>query len=251
VSGLPPVDPLAATGFARAAMEYERARPGYAAEAVAWVAERSGLGPDTTVVDVGAGTGKWTRLLAGTGARVIAVEPVAEMRELLEAVLPGVQALDGRAEDLPVADGSARLVTAAQAFHWFGEEAPPELARVLEPGGSLALVWNVRDEDDPLQARLQEIHDRERPRSEWDPEGWRRRLEDGGGFGELEERRFRHVQRLSRDDLVTRTASISFVAAATPEFRERILDEVRAVARDFPDEVELPYFTVVYLADRP
>jgi len=248
VSELPPVDPLAATGFARAAEEYERARPGYAAGAVAWVVERCRLEPGTTVVDVGAGTGKWTRLLAATGVRVVAVEPVAEMRELLARHVPGAVVLEGRAESLPVADGSARAVTAAQAFHWFAPQAPAELARVLEPGGSVALVWNVRDQTDSLQARLQAVHDRERPPEDRFFDGWKGRL--GPRFGTVDERSFRHVHRLARDDLVTRTASISFVAAAPPAERARILDEIRAIARDLPDEVELPYVTTVYVADR-
>ncbi len=248
MSGLPPVNPLAATGFGRAAVEYERARPSYAAEAIAWIAERCGLGPGATVVDVGAGTGKLTRLLAATGARVVAVEPVAEMRELLVQTVPGVEALEGRAEALPLPDGCARAVTVAQAFHWFGDDAPAELARVLEPEGSIALIWNSPDQSDPTQARLEEIYERRRPQSH--SGGSAQRLEQSGYFGQLEERTFRHVQRLAREDLVTRVASISFVAADAGPERERILDEVRTIVADLPAEVDLPYETRVYIADK-
>jgi SAM-dependent methyltransferase len=251
VSSLPPVHPLAATGFARAAEEYESARPSYAPQAVAWLAERCGLGAGTTVVDLAAGTGKLTRLLAGTGARVVAVEPVAAMRETLVRVVPGVEALDGRAEAIPLPDGFARAVTAAQAFHWFGEGAPAEIARVLEPGGSLAVVWNQRDRSNPVQVALQEIHDRHRPDGHAGGRGdWRGRIERSGRFGELEERRFPHVHVLPREQLVTRTLSISFVAAAPEDERERILDEVRAMTRGLPDEVELTYETAVFVAAR-
>jgi ubiquinone/menaquinone biosynthesis C-methylase UbiE len=249
MSALPPVDPLAATGFGRAAAEYERARPSYAAEAVAWIAERCRLGPDATVVDVGAGTGKLTRLLVGTGARVVAVEPVAAMRQQLRQTVAGVEALEGRAEALPLPDGCARAVTAAQAFHWFGPGAPAELARVLEPGGSLALTWNSPDESDPTQARLEEIYESSRPQSH--REGpLLQRLEQSGCFGEVEERSFRHIQRLAREDLVTRVQSISFVAADAGPERERILEEVRAIVADLPPEVDLPYTTAVYIADK-
>jgi cyclopropane fatty-acyl-phospholipid synthase-like methyltransferase len=96
------VHPVAAAGFASAADVYERARPSYPAAAVAWIAARASLGPGRTVLDVGAGTGKLTRLLGPTGARVIAVEPLAEMRAKLEEVIPGAVALEGTAEDLPL-----------------------------------------------------------------------------------------------------------------------------------------------------
>ena len=96
------VHPVAASGFARAAEVYERARPSYPVEAVTWMAERTGLGPGRTVVDVGAGTGKLTRLLPATGARVVAVEPIAEMRALIG---DGIEVVDGTAEEVPLPDG--------------------------------------------------------------------------------------------------------------------------------------------------
>ena len=145
--------PVAAAGFASAADVYDRARPSYPEEAVAWMAQRCELGEGKTVVDVGAGTGKLTRLLPTTRAHVIAVEPVAEMR----AKLTGVQALDGTAEEIPLPDGSADVITVAQAFHWFDHErALPELHRVLKPGGTFAATvpsewpekinWRLSDE---------------------------------------------------------------------------------------------------------
>jgi ubiquinone/menaquinone biosynthesis C-methylase UbiE len=137
------VHAAAARGFARSADAYERARPDYPAEAIAWLAERVGLGPGRTVVDLAAGTGKLTRPLADNGARVIAVEPVAEMRAALPA---SVEALDGTAESIPLDDGSVDLVTVAQAFHWFdGDAALAEIARVLRPEGRLVIEIMHRD----------------------------------------------------------------------------------------------------------
>jgi ubiquinone/menaquinone biosynthesis C-methylase UbiE len=139
----------ATQAFARVADVYERARPSYPAEAVAWIVERAGLGPGAVVCDVAAGTGKLTRLLLPSGARVIAVEPVPEMREQLEAAVAGVEVLDGTAESLPLDDTSVDCITVAQAFHWFDYgRALPELERVIRPGGRLAVIWNVRDDDD-------------------------------------------------------------------------------------------------------
>ncbi len=98
-------------------------------------------------MDLGAGTGKFTRLLARTGARVVAVEPVDAMRAQLAEALPQVQALAGSAQSIPLANGFADALVCAQAFHWFATvEALEEMRRVLTAEGRLGLVWNVRDE---------------------------------------------------------------------------------------------------------
>ncbi len=108
---------------------------------------------DAAVLDLGAGTGKLTRVLARRYARVIAVEPLDGMRGILERVVPDVEALAGSAEQIPLGDASVDAVFAAQAFHWFDHErAMPEIARVLRPGGVLALVWNGPDESRPEPA---------------------------------------------------------------------------------------------------
>jgi SAM-dependent methyltransferase len=101
--------------FAGVAGVYEQARPSYPPEAVSWIVERAGLGPGTVICDLAAGTGKLTRLLIPSGAHVIAVEPVREMRQQLEASVAGVGALEGTAESLPLADASVDCVTVAQA----------------------------------------------------------------------------------------------------------------------------------------
>ena len=132
-----------AASFARSADAYERARPGYAPEAVAALVERLDLGPGSVVVDLAAGTGKLARQLVPSGARIIAVEPLAEMRSLVPA---GIEVLDGTAEAIPLPTASADAVTVAQAFHWFDAEAARrEIERVLRPGGLLALVSNRRE----------------------------------------------------------------------------------------------------------
>ena len=137
------VHPSAATGFARSVEAYERARPEYPPEAIAWLARELDLRPGRTVVDLAAGSGKLTRPLAALGCEVIAVEPVAEMRAAIGPT--ATQALDGTAEAIPLPDDSADAVTVGQAFHWFdGPKALAEIERVLRPGGALALAWNRR-----------------------------------------------------------------------------------------------------------
>lgn len=246
------VHPAAANGFAAAADAYERARPGYPAEVVAWMAEHLGVGPGRVLVDLAAGTGKLTRSLVATGARVIAVEPVAEMRALLTAVLPDVEALDGTAEALPLADGAAHAVTVAQAFHWFATaEALHEVARVLVPGGGLGLVWNHRRLDDPLQAAVEAIiapHRGEAPHHE--SGRWRGAFEEAGPFGPLEELHVpsdRHGT--SAADLVDRVASTSFIATLPDEERSEVLGRVRALV-PADASVTFAYVTDAYVCHR-
>ncbi|HMC51502.1 MAG TPA: class I SAM-dependent methyltransferase, partial [Acidimicrobiales bacterium] len=108
-----------ASGFGGSAGDYERGRPTYPAEAVAWLVGALGIGAGATVVDLAAGTGKLTSLLRPTGAKVVAVEPVAGMREKLASLVAGVCAVQGTAEAMPLASASADAVTVGQAFHWF------------------------------------------------------------------------------------------------------------------------------------
>lgn len=238
--------PTAEAGFSAAAEVYERARPGYPDEAVAWVAERLGIGPDRDVLDLAAGTGKLTRQLVPLGARVVAVEPIGAMRAQLERAVPGVAALAGTAEAIPLPDASVDAVTCAQAFHWFrAEEAVREIRRVLRPGGGLALLWNGRDLDDPRHAHLDELlapHRREFPSGE---EHWRAVL------GLLELRTWRYSERLTLDEYVERVASTSFVGAMATDERHEFLNDVRAGLASFGEPLDFRYLTDVYLCEAP
>ncbi len=145
-----------AASFDRAAEVYERARPSYPEPAVDWIFE--GLPAEPAVLDLGAGTGKLTRALAGRAGQLFAVDPSEQMLRQLRAALPGVRAEIGTAERIPLPDSSLDLVVAAQAWHWVDPVvAEPEVDRVLRPGGRLALIWNVRDDRVPWVARLAEV----------------------------------------------------------------------------------------------
>ncbi len=240
------VDARALVGFGGAAEAYERGRPGYPADAIAWLAERLGLGPGRTVLDLGAGTGKLSRLLVETGARVVAVEPVEEMRRLLETVT-GVEALAGAAEAIPVPDASADACTIAQAFHWFEPLAAlAEIHRVLRPGSALALLWNRLDEADPFTAAFTEVLARYRAHASVGY-AWSAGYDRAGLFTPVELRTFANVQELDAETIADRLASESSIAVLPAEQRRQALREVRALA---PRTVVLRYLTEVYVSNR-
>ncbi|MDX6399968.1 MAG: hypothetical protein QOF27_574 [Gaiellaceae bacterium] len=228
---------------------YERARPEYPAEAVDWIAKRLDLRSGRTVLDLGAGTGKLTRALIPTGARVIAVEPGDAMRAELERAVPAAVALRGSAESVPLGDDTVDAITVGQAFHWFRhEEAIPELHRILRRGGAVALVWNSRDQDAPLHREIGDLIAPFVPPDRPPADEWPSALEESPLFGPLEEQRFSFSQELDADALAERIASVSFVAAASADARHRLDAQLRAVAGRLGGSVEFSYVTVVYVS---
>ena len=143
-----------AASFGPTAAAYARSRPGYPEAAVDWLLP-AGAG---RVLDLGAGTGKLTTALAARGLEVTAVDPSGAMLDALRQTCPGVDAREGRAEAIPLPDGSVDAVLVAQAWHWFdAARAGAEMARVLRPGGRLGLVWNTRDADVAWVPRFERI----------------------------------------------------------------------------------------------
>jgi ubiquinone/menaquinone biosynthesis C-methylase UbiE len=245
-----PIDDVAARGFQAGAAAYEHARPGYPDEAVAVLRDEVGIGQGTLVLDLAAGTGKLTRRLLELGASVLAVEPVAAMRAQLEAVLPGVRAIDGTAEEIPATDASIDVVAVAQAFHWF--DAPvalAEVARVLRPGGRLALLWNERDERTPWVAEMSRlIRWHERTVSRYQHVDWAAVVAASDRFGPLVERTVAWEQPMTRELLAERVRSISYIATMPTPERERLAMEVVELVRRMPDPFSLPYICRVQWA---
>jgi SAM-dependent methyltransferase len=142
-----PMHPAAREGFSHGAAVYAGGRPDYPSALLSWLRNALRLSGNSVVADLGAGTGKFTRLLMQTGAQIVAVEPVDSMRAQLIQGFPEIRATAGTAEATMLNSGSVNAVTCAQAFHWFAtREALEEIHRVLAPQGMLGLVWNVRDE---------------------------------------------------------------------------------------------------------
>lgn len=255
-----PVHDIAQRGFGSQAEAYERSRPSYPAEAVAWMIEALQLTPSSVLIDLAAGTGKLTRLLPSSG-RVIAVEPVAGMRAVMRRVLrrepTDVITVAGVAEDLPLAASSVDALTVAQAFHWFdGDATWHELARVMRRTGRVALVWNTRDRTAPWVDEVWSIVDRIERNDVWDRHGsWLDSMvSPSDAFTPFTRGRFSFAQQLDVDGVVARVTGVSHIAALDGDARTRVLDEVRTVLatsdRDHDGLFTLPYRTDVAWCER-
>jgi len=257
-----PVHEVAERGFGRAAGEYERGRPGYPPGAVAFLIRELGLAPGRTVLDVGAGTGKLTRLLPPSGARVLALEPVAGMREQLIAAAPGVELVGGTAEAIELPDDAVDAVTSATAFHWFDTEpALHEFHRVLAPGGRLALLWNARDESVNWVADIAALVSDAVTAASDDATieharklvglDWRSALDATGLFEEVAHESVAHVQETDVETQVARFCSISFVSAMPDDARDEFSDRLRELLRSHPatrgsELIRFPYVCELY-----
>jgi ubiquinone/menaquinone biosynthesis C-methylase UbiE len=233
-----------AHSFGGVAEAYERGRPTYPAEAVDWMLGDRPL----TVLELGAGTGKLTRVLAQRGHDVHATDPDAAMLQILEREVPGVRTAEASAEDIPLPDASVDAVIAGQAFHWFDlERALPEIARVLRPGGHVCLVWNYRNEKIPWVRRLGELIGTQE--NQQDPA---QALIFSELFGFVEEREFSHWQVVDRETIQDLVLSRSNVAVLGEQERAAKLAEVLRFYDEYGrgmDGMQLPYVTRCFRAD--
>ena len=224
------MDPRRALSFGAAASSYDAGRPSYPAEALRWVL------PDGAqrVLDLGAGTGKLTAAVRALGVDTVAVEPDDAMR----ALVPG-EALAGTAEQIPLPDASVDAVVAGQAFHWFdAERALPEMRRVLRPGGSIGLLWNLFDDRVPWVAELVGLYGAEDTVTVLAdmPAPF-----DGAplGLGAGEHRHVPHTHPMTRDLLVENLRSRSPLLLMAEQQREQTLARARELAP--AEEFDLPY----------
>ncbi len=239
--------------FGSIAEDYDGLRPQAPQEAVDWLVP-SGC---EVAVDLGAGTGLFTRRLIGRAGQVIAVEPDERMRDVLTARSPGVRALEGRGESIPLPDASADAVFVSSAWHWMDRELTvPEIGRVLRNGGRLGLIWTSRDREvdwlrdldrlprgDSVDAQLA---DRFRQRLYFD-------LPEPQIFDNIDREVFRFERTMILDDVVAMLGTYSRAIVASADDREQALADARAALQQrFPgvDAIDIPMRAWCWRADR-
>lgn len=232
--------PIAIAGFSTDAERYEAGRPGYPGETIREILRFAG-GAER-IVDLGAGTGKLTRLLPASTTLVVAVDPVAQMTRIAREAAPLAHIVTAAAETLPFATASIDCVTVAQAFHWFDQEqAWIELGRVVRPGGAVASIANRRLREvewiDQLWTLMDEFErdapwrqDRPTPRARWSAD-----------FHDPVRMRFRHTVPMTEETIVARVSSVSHVAVLDDRQRSEIERRARDIARSVPIPLEIEY----------
>jgi SAM-dependent methyltransferase len=240
-----------ARSFGPVADAYHRGRPSFPVEAVRWLVGEQ----PATVLELGAGTGKLTAVLVELGHDVHATEPDPAMLKVLQRHLPDVPTSESGAEEIPLPDRSVDVVVAAQSFHWFDHDvALPEIARVLRPGGYLALTWNNRDAKIPWVRKLGRILDDQQQQA---TSGSVDKLVQSDLFGFVDDKKFHFWQDVNRETILDLVSSRSYIATLDDDAREAKLAQVLALYDDYGrgmDGMQLPYNCECYRAqvvDRP
>lgn len=244
--------PLAQT-FASVAGAYERGRPDYPPAAIRALAAELGLAPGAPVLDLAAGTGKLSRALLAGGLDVIAVEPLASLREVLAEKIGAARIREGVAEAIPLADGSVDAVTVADAFHWFDREpALVEIRRVLRPGGGLAIISTVPDWRGASWAHeigtlVQETRP-EHPHFDGPP--WQDVVRESPGWTAPREITVTVAVPASVERLVDHLSSMSWIAAMPDAERLATIERIDALVRQGQTPAEFPLHFVIGLTER-
>ena len=244
-------------GFSTQAVTYAQGRPDYPRQLTGWLADTLRIDAQSSVIDLGAGTGKFTRLLSTLAPTLTAVEPVAAMGAQLTKLLPDVRLVNGTAESIPLPSASTDAVVCAQAFHWFSTEAAlAEIHRVLKPDGRLGLVWNVRDESVDWVAAITEIitpYEGDTPR--FHTGRWREAF-TGEYFSDPEVTCFPYSHVGSPQEVIMdRFLSVSFIAALPDAAKAVVTAQLQVLIDTHPalkgrDTVAFPYQTQAYVCHR-
>jgi ubiquinone/menaquinone biosynthesis C-methylase UbiE len=248
------VNTFAAQGFEKAAAVYEQSRPSYPSEAIDWIKSLC-KNPDI-VIDLGAGTGKLTRLLGPIGAReLVAIEPVSAMREHLKNIPIITKIIDGTAEHIPFEDHTVDMIICGQAFHWFANHrALAEFHRVLKSNGVLVLLWNIPDMTGKEWAdNIKKYIESFKPHdvTQYKSMGWKEAFDNQDLFSTAQYKQFIHQQHVTRDLMIKQMLSMSFIAALPSEQQTKLVQEVEKMLDNVDgignvQELDINHLTDVY-----
>ena len=237
----------AVAAYASRVTEYVAGRPGYP-EALL-----SDLPLADTIIELGAGTGKFTALLAQTGKRIFAVEPIPEMAARIGGErFANVEVLIGSAEAIPVSDRAAGLICCATAFHWFDYvRASGEIVRALEQGGALALIWNVPDNRMGWVTAFGDVLEGYAGRTPRRIDGKWRKIFDDARFEHVTTSFHPHVQPMTPSSIVDRAMSASFIAGLPDQKQQVVRRKITSIVDNEPslagnNSVGFPYVTEVH-----
>ena len=246
--------PSAQKGFSLGAELYQQVRPSYPPEIVVWLQDQLKVGENSTVIDLGSGTGKFLPFLLQTQAKVIAVEPVTAMREQLEQRYSTVECLQTSSDQLLVKDESINAIICAQSFHWFANiESLNEIHQILKPNGQLGLVWNQRDiQVDWVKALADVLEPLEGDTPRFHSGQWQQVFEQQFLFELDQIKTFPHVHIGRVDEVVSkRLLSTSFIAAMPAKQQQLLKLQFEQIVADYTgkaaqDEIAFPYVTYAY-----
>jgi SAM-dependent methyltransferase len=249
-----PIHSIAARGFEQAADVYERARPSYPNEAIEFIRTLSST--CDTIVDLGAGTGKLTRLLDPIKAReIVAIEPVEAMRKYLESIPIVTRAIAGTAEQMPLTDNSVDMLLCAQSFHWFANDrALAEIHRVLKPNGLLVVLWNKTDDDfypwwHEMFSYVDSFQPVDVPR--YKSMQWQRVFSEQTRFTTLQFQRFTSMMKITKNILFDLALSMSFIGALPDDEHRKFVECIQQRLNDVEvmrneNVIDVPHRTDIY-----
>jgi ubiquinone/menaquinone biosynthesis C-methylase UbiE len=251
------VHQTAAVGFNKDAGLYDRARPSYPQKAVEQMAKTCHITPQSRILDVAAGTGKFTTMLVERGYNVTALEPVEAMRQVLRQKLPQIEILDGAATQIQLPDASIDVITIAQAFHWFAnKDSLKEFHRVLKPNGYLVLIWNSKDEAVPWVEDIVVYMWNYKPKDtpQYRDNKWQSAFADQDLFGDLRYTAYSNNNTHSRQDIIDRVFSTSFISKQPEDVAVKIKADLNAIMDRYSitmkpeDTTVYPYRTDLFVA---